>query len=91
MVHTVYRWKVSMGESFVVLDQTTKVSPLKFAWIRVHDFRVIVCIEMTLLKYLKKHAKSSTSVVLPDENGPLCKDVPSSSIRQANLEVSEIL
>ena len=25
-----YMWKVSMGESFTVSDQTVKVSPLKF-------------------------------------------------------------
>ena len=40
---------------------------------------------------MKKLAKSSTSVVLSDGNGPLCIDVLSSSIREANLEVLEIL
>ena len=45
---------------------------------------------MALLKYLKKRS-TLNPVVLPDENGPLCKDVPSSSIREANLEVSEVL
>ena len=29
--------------------------------------------------------------VLPDENGPLCQDIPSSSILEANLEMSEVL
>ena len=28
-------------------------------WTRVHDFRVIVCIEMALLKYLKKRSTST--------------------------------
>ena len=46
---------------------------------------------MARLKYLKKCTKSSTSVILPDENGPLCKDVLPFSIREVNLEVSEIL
>lgn len=44
-----------------------------------------------LFKYFEKQPKYSTADVLPDENGPLCQDVPSSSIREANLEVSEIL
>ena len=68
-----------MGERFVVSDQTVKISPLNLDTRKstVHDFYVIVCIEIALLK---KCAKSSTSVVLPDENGPLCKDVLSSSI-----------
>ena len=46
---------------------------------------------MVLLEYFKKGAKSSTPVVLPDENDPLCKDVPFSSIQEANLEVSLVL
>ena len=28
---------------------------------------------------------------MPDEKGLLCQDIPSSSIREANLEVSEVL
>jgi len=46
---------------------------------------------MSLLEYFKKRAKSSTPIVFPDENGSLCKHVPSSSIREANLEVSMAL
>ena len=46
---------------------------------------------MALLEYFKRRAKteSSAPVFLPDENGPLSKEVPSSSIREANVEVSK--
>ena len=48
---------------------------------------------MALLEYFKRRAKteSSAPVFLPDENGPLSKEVPSSSIREANVEVSKAL
>ena len=41
----------------------------------------------TLLKYFKLKAKHSVEKNLLDENGPLCREVPASSIREANLEV----
>ena len=46
---------------------------------------------MALLKYFQKLKQPNPIDVLPDENGPLCQDIPSSSIREANLEVSEVL
>ena len=42
---------------------------------------------MALFKYFKR-TDSSTGKKLPNENGPLCRELPSSSIREANLEVS---
>ena len=47
--------------------------------------------KMALLKYLRLKSGSSTSKNLPDENGPLCKEVPASSIREANMEVMEVM
>ena len=46
---------------------------------------------MALLQYFQKLKQPNPIDVLPDENGPLCQDIPSSSIREANLEVSEVL
>lgn len=46
----------------------------------------LVCTNMSLFQEV-----SSTPVVLPDGNGPLCKDVPSSFLLGENLEVSRIL
>ena len=46
---------------------------------------------MALLDYFKKKAKLSVPAMLPNENGPLCKVVPSSSIREANLCVTQAL
>ena len=47
--------------------------------------------KMALFKYFQKLKQPNPVDVLPDENGPLCQDIPSSSIREANLEVSEVL
>ena len=42
---------------------------------------------MALFKYFKRKGESSAHKNLPDENGPLCREVSASSIREANLEV----
>ena len=41
--------------------------------------------------YFKKSAKLSVPAILPNENRPLCKVVPSSSIREADLCVTQAL
>ena len=52
---------------------------------------------MALLEYFRRRAKTesrtelSGSLFLPDENGPLSKEVSSSSIREANVEVSKVV
>ena len=42
---------------------------------------------MALLKYFKRKTESSAGNNFPDENGPLCREVPACSIQEANLEV----
>jgi len=46
---------------------------------------------MALLDYFKKRAKFSVPAILLNKNGPLCKAVPSSSIREANLCITQSL
>jgi len=47
--------------------------------------------EMALLECFKKKAKPSVPAILPNENGPLCKVIPSSSIRESNSRVTQAL
>ena len=64
---------------FTVFKSTAKVFP----WI------FVLC-RMALFKYFK-HKEGSSAVVsnnLPDENGPLCTEIPFSSIWEANLGIS---
>ena len=52
---------------------------------------------MVLLGYFKKRASTSPGgsstkvVVLPDQNGPISKEIPFLQIREANEEVSKVL
>ena len=86
-----------MGESFAFFTFfnttfTTELLPYKDNNL---EFTISVSVaassDKMTFKYFHKLKQPNSVNVLPDENGPLCQDILSSSIREANLEVSELL